>query len=200
MSGGIYLIRNTINGKLYVGSSANIVNRWAVHRHGLERGIHHSAKLQRAWSKYGASAFEWMVIERCEADALIAREQHWIDALAASTSAGYNICRVAGSSAGRVFSPETLEKMRQAKLGKKRSPESRLKQSEAIRGRPKSTEHRQKIGASQKGRECPAACRAGVAKANRARQHSQATREKLSAAAKRKHAARAVPEPAMESA
>lgn len=155
MSTGVYVIRNAVNGKVYVGSAVNIYNRWCVHKHGLTRGIHHSVKLQRAWSKHGAGAFTIETLEVCLREHLLEREQAWIDRLGATTSSGYNVCRVAGSSLGRKFSPETLEKMRLKKIGSKRSAESRARQSAATRGIPKSPEHRQKIGAAQVGKVIP---------------------------------------------
>ena len=62
MSAGIYIIKNLANGKVYVGSSANISARWCKHRTALEAGTHHSVKLQRAWAKYGRDAFSFEVV------------------------------------------------------------------------------------------------------------------------------------------
>ena len=184
MKSGIYKIRNTVNGKVYVGSAVNINNRWCVHRHGLERGIHHSVKLQRAWDKYGDLAFEFSTLEICEVDLLLEREQWWIESLMAATSAGYNVCRTAGNSAGRKFSEEAREKMRQKKLGTKRSVESRARQSESNKGRTNSPETRKKISDAQAGRPMHPNSSAAVANANRLRVHSPETRAKLSAASK----------------
>ena len=49
----IYKIENKIAGKLYIGSSLSLKNRWERHRRDLNSGIHHSIHLQRAWDKYG---------------------------------------------------------------------------------------------------------------------------------------------------
>lgn len=50
---GVYRWFNTVNGKSYVGSSANINKRKQEHLKGLTSNNHHSIKLQRAWNKYG---------------------------------------------------------------------------------------------------------------------------------------------------
>ena len=192
MKSGIYSIANTSNGKCYIGSAVSIENRWAVHRHGLNRGIHHSVALQRAWEKYGPEMFKFEVLEYVqELSKLVEREQYWIDCYITVGLDGYNICKQAGSSMGRKFSEAAKEKMRAAKLGKPRSAEARAKQSATTRGTKKSESHRLAIGAAQKGRPCSDALKSAVAKANKARIHSAETRAKLSAAAKKGNALRA---------
>ena len=49
---GIYQIRNKINGKIYIGSSADkkgILQRWKQHVKDLKNNIHHNKHLQTAW-------------------------------------------------------------------------------------------------------------------------------------------------------
>ena len=53
MIAGVYKIRNLIDGKVDIGSSANVKARWYAHRYELRLGTHHSRYLQRAWDKYG---------------------------------------------------------------------------------------------------------------------------------------------------
>lgn len=54
---GIYRIVNIITGESYVGQSKDIEKRWAEHDTMLQKGQHHSSKLQRAYDRYGAKAF-----------------------------------------------------------------------------------------------------------------------------------------------
>jgi group I intron endonuclease len=88
---GIYTIRNTVNGKLYVGSTRkNFSHRWTSHRSDLRRNTHHSPKLQHAWNKYGMAAFEFIVLEILkDKDHVLDREQLWINLL----DPEYNIVR-----------------------------------------------------------------------------------------------------------
>lgn len=149
---GIYRINNSANGKFYVGSAVNISNRWCVHKHQLVRGSHHSKKLQRAWDKYGAEAFDIEILEVvADVNQLIASEQRWIDELGAA-SVGYNVLAVAGSSLGFKYSQESKEKMAAKKRGRVRSKEEREKQSASTRGVKLSPEHREKLAAINRAR------------------------------------------------
>ncbi len=79
---GIYSITNTLNGHRYIGSSRNVEHRWAVHRHSLRRGEHHSLILQRAWDKYSEDVFLFeMLEETSDVNVLLALEQTWMDNL-----------------------------------------------------------------------------------------------------------------------
>lgn len=110
---GIYQIRNTVNGKRYVGSAIVIGKRFEEHQDQLKRGVHHSRKLQHSWNKYGSNAFEFSVLEYVpEKENLISCEQHYID-LYDSAANGLNICHKAGSPLGREVSEETRAKLRQ---------------------------------------------------------------------------------------
>ena len=56
--GGIYLLRNLSNGKVYIGKSINLEKRLKEHKLSLIRGDHHNNYLQNAWNKYGEDCFE----------------------------------------------------------------------------------------------------------------------------------------------
>lgn len=79
MIGGIYQIRNTITNKIYIGSAKNFYNRFRIHKSFLNRNKHNNSYLQLAWNKYGAKNFEFIILEYCEADKLIEREQIYLD-------------------------------------------------------------------------------------------------------------------------
>lgn len=76
---GIYEIRNKVNGKRYIGSSKQVEKRWNQHILSLEKGIHHSIPLQRAWDKYGRHNFEFTLIEECNQDNMVEVEQHHLN-------------------------------------------------------------------------------------------------------------------------
>lgn len=121
---GIYEIVNLANSKRYVGSAEHMRQRWRSHRHLLRAGRHHSVHLQRAWLKHGETGFEFRAIEIGVAVGdLIAREQHYIDALAPE----YNIARVAGSSVGVTQTDETRAKVGAAAARHWQDPEYRAK-------------------------------------------------------------------------
>jgi group I intron endonuclease len=143
---GIYEIVNLRNGKRYVGSAVHIKQRWREHRKGLRRGDHANIHLRRAWAKDGEADFAFRVIELCEPERLIEREQAHMDA-----GCDYNICPTAGSTLGRLHSEETRRKIAAKAVGRTfdRSDEYRQAVSERWKGKAKSPEH---MAALQAGR------------------------------------------------
>lgn len=118
---GIYRIRNTGNGKVYIGSAVNLRKRKTKHFNELSTGRHHSVKLQRAWLKHGDGNFVFEVLLICAKDHLLFYEQRAIDAFA-SVQGGYNVNPTAGSALGVKRSPESKERIAAAKRGKTRAP------------------------------------------------------------------------------
>lgn len=171
---GVYWIRNTANGKRYVGSAARAFEkRWALHRSRLRRGVHDNAHLQSAWNKYGEDAFVFEVVERCLSEECLAREQYWMDLCGVTDPrVGYNIHPTAGSPLGCKLSKEhkanlSAAQRRSYASGKRlptkhgaesrakiaaanraRSPESRERHAALLRGRKQSAETKAKRAAS----------------------------------------------------
>ena len=75
---GIYMIKNIVNGKVYIGKSFDIKKRWSNHKYELNKGIHVNNHLQNAWNKYGENSFEFSIIEECNEDNLSNKEIYWI--------------------------------------------------------------------------------------------------------------------------
>lgn len=98
---GIYLIRHPASGRVYVGSAKDMRARQWVHLCQLRGGRHGNRHLLRAFAKHGEASFEWSVLEAVGGGdgALIALEQHWIDAFGASCSeTGFNIVDSLGAT------------------------------------------------------------------------------------------------------
>ena len=110
---GVYEIVNTLNGHRYIGSAVAISKRWNEHIRHLNTNKHHSAYLQRAWIKYGADCFECVVIEYCEKEKLIEREQFYIDTL----NPVYNVCKKAGNMSGYKHTDKSRKKMSDKRKG-----------------------------------------------------------------------------------
>lgn len=130
---GVYVIVNSANGRRYYGSSVNCLLRRRSHWGYLRRGTHCNSHLQRAWNKYGESAFSFSVVEYCSADSVRLVEQAYLD----NNPGGYNIEPNAERSGG-IRSSETKKKIAKTLTGMKRSPEEIAKSSEARRGRKQS--------------------------------------------------------------
>lgn len=90
---GVYLIRCLASGEVYVGSSRTVRLRIATHRRALCKGAHFNAALQAAWDTYGASAFQFDVLELVPVDVpLRIVEARYIAALRArEPGRGFNI-------------------------------------------------------------------------------------------------------------
>jgi len=119
---GIYLIRNIITNKIYIGSAINIYNRifgttTSSHINSLRKKNHSNCKLQRAWDKYGEVNFEFEVLEFCKKENLLVREQYYFDTLLFAkdfvkfNKYSYNICCTAGSPLGTKMSNKTKKKL-----------------------------------------------------------------------------------------
>jgi group I intron endonuclease len=153
---GVYAIRHLATSRCYVGSTVNLQKRWQAHRRMLRNGRHHSVRLQNAWNKYSEQQFEFVVLEIVpDKTAIVAREQHWIEALRSSKrKSGYNVCSIAYSKLGvkssaetrrkqslamQGFKPVQTEEFRQNAmkflLGHKQSPETIAKRAAALRGK-----------------------------------------------------------------
>lgn len=74
----IYKIQNTINGKLYIGSSTRPQKRWYEHKRDLNKSTHHSTHLQNSWNTYGEEMFEFVVIDECTIEQQFTLEKEWI--------------------------------------------------------------------------------------------------------------------------
>lgn len=98
---GIYVLRNTVNGKIYVGQSVNILNRWYSHRKSANAGK--KSHLYDSMRKYGLSAFSIQIMEECTPEQLDEREAYWMDFFDAINT-GYNMMP-AGQN-GRVMTDE----------------------------------------------------------------------------------------------
>lgn len=61
---GVYCIRNTRDGKVYIGSSCKVPQRLLRHVWELSTGRHANSRLSRAWSAHGAASFEFFVLAR----------------------------------------------------------------------------------------------------------------------------------------
>ena len=76
---GVYRINNMVNGKVYIGSSKNIKERWWNHRHDLELNQHTNQHLQRSYNKYGKDNFLFEILELCPEDERHDIEREYID-------------------------------------------------------------------------------------------------------------------------
>lgn len=115
MKSGIYQI--SINSKTYIGSATNIYNRKHRHLHDLKNNKHCNGKLQNYFNKYGIENLLFEVIEVCDIESLLIREQYFID----SKNPFFNICKIAGNSKGVLHSEKTKKQFSKDRKGKQNS-------------------------------------------------------------------------------
>lgn len=128
---GIYLIRNLINGKVYIGKSRDIDQRIGQHITMLNKKCktHENDHFINAWSKYGKLNFAYVVLEYLplNEELLSKKELEYIDLYnSLDSKKGYN--KRYDSLTGLIVSQETRERLSQSQ--KKRylnNPEERLK-------------------------------------------------------------------------
>lgn len=183
---GIYRILCIPTGKIYIGSAVNLYKRWQNHRCNLRGNRHPNSHLQRAWQKYGEQAFTFEVIEECEPDRLLEREQFLLDTIRPyGKKVGFNIATDAlAPMRGRLQTPEHRAKSSAAKKGRKLSPEHIDRVAAARRGMKHKPESCAKISAANKGKKRSPETRAKIIVALTGRKVSVATRNKISASNK----------------
>jgi group I intron endonuclease len=131
--GYVYSIENTVNNRCYIGSATDYKSRWNAHRSSLRRGKHHSFILQRAWDKYGESAFAFKVLVICAKEQRIEYENRLMPLQS------YNVLRTA--------------KEKLVRGGWKHTDAFRQKMSAIHKGKTLTDEHRQKLAEVARNRE-----------------------------------------------
>ncbi len=176
MKSGIYKIINLVNKKIYIGSAVDLEKRFYGHLNSLRKQKHVNKHLQFSFNKYGEECFKFEIIEYCEREKLIEREQYYIDKYKACEK-GYNIClfgrsrlgiklserhkkRISLSGAGKHHHPCSEEAKRKLSIarkgcisnwkGKHHSENSKKKIGDCARGRILSKETKQKLSIALK--------------------------------------------------
>ena len=63
---GAFQIRNTSNGKVFVGTSNNLAAIWNRYKFQLNMGSHRNVMLQKDWNTFGAESFTFELLEALE--------------------------------------------------------------------------------------------------------------------------------------
>jgi group I intron endonuclease len=96
---GVYQIRNTVNGKVLVGTSKDLPSILNRHRAALRFGNHQNRELQKDWAEFGPEAFDFEILDTLTpperpdynpSNDLRALEELWLDKLSPFGERGYN--------------------------------------------------------------------------------------------------------------
>ena len=145
--GSIYLIRNTLNGKCYIGKTTKDAIRIRIRDH---IGGYGSLLIARAVEKHGKDAFTFEILHDGIINELL--DTYEIEAIKRyntfNRDNGYNLTH---GGDGVMPTEDTRKKMSDAHKGKKLTLEHRRKIGEAGKGRRNSEETLQKMSEAQKG-------------------------------------------------
>ena len=118
---GIYKIQSSIKpNRIYVGSARDIKERSKTHLWQLQNNRHHSVKLQNHYNKYGEDDLCFSVLCVCDKDDLMRCEQYYLDTLIP----WFNIAKIAGDPSRHPHTPETIQKIKNARKNQVFSEES----------------------------------------------------------------------------
>jgi hypothetical protein len=96
---GVFRVRNTVNGKSLVGTSADLPGMLNRQRFQLDLGSHPSRDLQKDWKEFGPDAFVFEILDTLTppdqptydpSEDLQALEQLWLDKINPFGDQGYN--------------------------------------------------------------------------------------------------------------
>jgi len=142
MSGCVYLIRNTVNGKTYVGQTRfqSPMRRWGVHVNTANKGS--TCAVHAAIRKYGTNVFIIETLCCLPRDALNNMEAYYAEQYGSytwDTPGGYNMVWCGGSKVARngfKFTDETRAKLSEKAKGRVISDDRRRQISQTLSGRP----------------------------------------------------------------
>lgn len=150
----VYRWINNLNKKTYIGSSVNFGSRLYKY-YSVKHLKEHNTPIHNALLKYGHSNFSLEILEICERDNSVLREQFYFDLLKPE----YNILQQAATSLGFKHSAETLEYF---KNERKVSDETRKNLSLSAIGRILTEQDKKKISNSRKGQKLSDETRAKI--------------------------------------
>lgn len=145
--GIIYMAKNKLNGKFYIGKTVKSLDRRKYEHHTF---ITPKTLLQKAISKYGKDNFEWSILDTADTSKLNALEQEYISKLNSVAPNGYNLTLGGDGSAFGELNvskrADVREKLRISSTGRKCSDTTKEKIRKSLTGRKLSDTHRKNIG------------------------------------------------------
>jgi group I intron endonuclease len=160
---GIYIIKNIVKNKIYIGCSIHLNKRIAEHKNMLIKNKHENKYLQNSVNKYGIDRFVFDILvddDSLSIEELWELEEMYIRLFnTTNKKIGYNLCFGGKGTKGRYWSEE--EKQERILLAKRLNYADRLNTSEAKEKRRnlnidrsymKTKEFRNKMSNSMKGR------------------------------------------------
>jgi group I intron endonuclease len=176
--GGIYNIVNLVNGKRYVGYTENLRHRKSQHKSSAKRLDINNYHLLAAYKKYGIENFKFEILEECEPESLVVREDYWTTKLGSHLRThGYNIKPTGTKSAHAI---ESRIKMSLKNKGRIKSEAERRNISKALKGRKLTKEWIEKMVSSRKGYKHSEDAKSKISKGNSGKIRTEECRRSIS--------------------
>ncbi len=153
----VYLVKNKINGKRYVGmTTRSVEERWKEHVQDRNSKAQRNKALSRAIRKYGETSFEISVIGVCRTGRK--QDLSWLETFCIATAgtkgaSGYNMTDGGEGTRGKKVSEKTKAKIRAARS------------KQVIVGTPCSEERAERIGNANRGKKRSAKVRKSKSRA-----------------------------------
>lgn len=99
---GIYQVRNTCNGKIFLGKALNVGGKLNGVRFSLQQHSHYNEGLQAEWNQFGPEAFVFEVLDELkpaenetsvDPKELQALEELWLEKIQPYGDRGYNVLK-----------------------------------------------------------------------------------------------------------
>ena len=96
---GVFLLRNVVNDKVFVGVGLDLLGIINSHTFQLKTGVHRNRRLQCDWNEFGGESFAFEILDQLEPRAetsddgradLLFLEELWLEKLQPFGSRGYN--------------------------------------------------------------------------------------------------------------
>ena len=180
--GYIYIIKNKVDNKCYIGQTIekDINTRWNKHKRNINSDG--CPALYGAFRKYGLNNFDFKIICICFDEACDDLETYYISKFNSIAPNGYNL--ESGGNKNKIFHPETRIKISIALTGKKHSEERKLKNSNSQKGKILTEESKQKMSKSRIGKKLNLTDEQKQNRSNRLKGHlvSEKTKQKVAEA------------------
>lgn len=144
----------------------------------LRNGKHHSKHMQNSWNMYGEECFSFEILEECDKNNVILREQFWIDELSPwDKSIGLNNMCSAQKPGAFSHTEETIQKLKERCRERDSGYYERIAQKQ--RGRPAHNKGKPGKPWTEEMRRLASIKRKGSVPHNFGKPHKEETKEKI---------------------